>query len=78
MIPLTAISYNGGITLIQIVIDGKVRARPVKVGLVSGAFAEITLGLKSGEVVVERAGSFLRDGDIVTPMDQAGLQAKTE
>lgn len=76
MIPLTAISYDGGTTLIQVVTDGKVRSRPVHIGLVSGAFAEITIGLKDGEVVVERAGSFLRDGDIVTPLEAATVEAQ--
>lgn len=67
-VPVSALSYDGGSTFVQVVTAGKVRARLVKVGLIARGRAEIMKGLDAGEDVVERAGSFLRDGDVVTPV----------
>ena len=47
------------------------RTRPLQVGLVTGAAAEVTSGLEAGESVVARAGGFLRDGDRVTAVEPA-------
>ena len=37
-------------------------------GLVGHGRAEIASGIAEGETVVARAGTFVRDGDIVTPV----------
>jgi RND family efflux transporter MFP subunit len=66
-VPTTAVLYqNDGATVLTVV-DNKVRERAVKPGLLSGDSVEIKEGLKEGEVVVLRAGSLLRSGDIITP-----------
>lgn len=62
-VPVSALSFDGGSNFVQVVVDGIVRSRLVKVGLVARGKAEILTGLIAGEDVVERAGSFLRDGD---------------
>jgi HlyD family secretion protein len=40
----------------------------VTVGLIDAGKAEISEGLSAGDVVVARAGAFLRDGDRVRAM----------
>ncbi len=66
-VPSTAVLYqNDGATVLAVV-DGKVRERAVKPGLLSGDSVEIKEGLKEGEAVVMRAGSLLRSGDLITP-----------
>ena len=49
----------------QVVRDGKVETRPVRIGLLSDTNVEIREGLKEGEIVVANAGGSLHDGDHV-------------
>jgi hypothetical protein len=53
---------------VQVVRDNRIETKRVSVGLFQGLDAEITDGLSAGDVVVVRAGSFLREGDLVRPM----------
>jgi HlyD family secretion protein len=64
-IPLTAILYGAEGAVVQIVRSGRVQTQPVRVGLLAGEYAEVREGLAIGDVVVRRAGTFLREGDIV-------------
>ncbi len=66
-VPSTAVLYQNDSATVLAVLDGKVRERTVKPGLLSGDSVEIKEGLKEGEVVVMRAGSLLRSGDIISP-----------
>jgi HlyD family secretion protein len=66
VLPLTAVTFGEDGPTIQIVENGKVSVRKVITGLVSTSEIEITDGLKEGESVVSRAGTFVRDGDMVT------------
>lgn len=67
-VPTSAVIYDEGKTSLQIVEGAAVRVRKVEVGLVSGARAEILSGLKEDEIVIVRAGPFLREGDAVSPV----------
>lgn len=64
-VPVSAISYSTTGILAQAIINDKVETRAVKTGLQSGGLVQITEGLNDGDVVVARAGTFLRDGDTV-------------
>ena len=66
VLPLTAVTFGEDGPTVQIVENGKVSVRKVITGLVSTSEIEITDGLKEGESVVARAGTFVRDGDMVT------------
>jgi len=66
-VPSTAVLYQNDSATVLAVLDGKVRERTVKPGLLSGDSVEIKEGLKEGEVVVMRAGSLLRSGDTISP-----------
>jgi HlyD family secretion protein len=64
-IPLTAVLYGADGAVVQIVRNGRIQTQPVRVGLLAGADAEVREGLAVGDVVVKRAGTFLREGDNV-------------
>lgn len=67
-LPLTAVTFGDDGPTVQIVKDGKVGVRKVITGLVGTNDIEITGGVAPGEQVVARAGTFVRDGDAVTPV----------
>ena len=67
-LPLSAITYNRSGATVQSVKEGRVTTRPVTLGLVGHGRAEIASGIAEGETVVARAGTFVRDGDLITPV----------
>ena len=67
-LPLTAVTFSDNGPTVQIVKNGKVEVRKVNTGLVGTDVIEITQGVTAGETFVARAGSFVRDGDAVTPV----------
>jgi HlyD family secretion protein len=67
-VPLTAILYGTGGTVVQVVRRARVETRGVETGLMSGGQVEISKGLVEGDVVVARAGALLREGDPVRPV----------
>ena len=68
VLPLSALTYGRSGATVQSVRDGKVATRKVELGLVGDGRAEIASGLAEGESVVARAGTFVRDGDVITPV----------
>lgn len=68
VLPLSAITYARGAAMVQAVKDGRVTTTKVTLGLIGGGRAEIVSGLAEGESVVARAGTFVRDGDTITPV----------
>ena len=56
----------------QTVRDGRIETRRVSVGLLAAGQAEIREGLSEGDMVVARAGAFVRDGDRVRPVTAGG------
>jgi HlyD family secretion protein len=67
-VPLTAILYGTGGTIVQVVRRQRVETRRVEVGLMSGGQVEVRDGISEGDVVVARAGALLREGDPVRPV----------
>jgi HlyD family secretion protein len=74
-VPLTAVLYSNGGTVVQVVRRQRVETKRVEVGLLSGSDIEIREGLAEGDVVVARAGAILREGDAVRPI-MASAEAK--
>ncbi|BCJ90420.1 hemolysin secretion protein D [Terrihabitans soli] len=74
-VPISAITVSAGKSTVQVVIDNKIATREVTIGLRSATRAEIKSGLAENELVVSRAGSFLRDGDAVTPIETNEAEA---
>jgi HlyD family secretion protein len=63
--PSASVTFDAAGTYAQAVVGDKVEKRLLKTGLVMGELVEIKDGLSEGDVIVTRAGTFLRDGDIV-------------
>jgi HlyD family secretion protein len=68
LVPQSAVLYGAGGASVQVVKDGVVSTRPVRVGLRAEGRAEIREGLAPGEEVVSVSGTFVRDGDVVSPV----------
>lgn len=67
-VPLTAIGSSAeGITVMR-VRDGLVERVVVKTGIRDGAFVEVIDGLAAGDLVVSKAGAFVRAGDRINPL----------
>jgi HlyD family secretion protein len=65
-VPISAILYAPGGSVVQVVHDGRVQTKRVRVGLLDAANAEILdRGLSEGEMVIAKAGAFFRDDDRV-------------
>lgn len=71
-VPASAILYGRDGASVQVVRDGKIETRRIVTGLRADALAEVKEGLTEGDVVVEKSGTFLRDGDAVRPMPGSG------
>jgi RND family efflux transporter MFP subunit len=74
-VPAGSIIYGASGPVVQIVVDDKVQARRVRTGLSGEGYLQIEAGVAPGDLVVARAGSFLRDGDIVRPVLSETAQA---
>ena len=69
-VPLTALGTSPEGTTVMRVVDGLVEQVPVKTGIRDGGMVEIVEGLAPGDLVVARAGAFVRAGDRVNPVLQ--------
>lgn len=67
-VPASAIVFRGKDAFLQLVDAGRVKTVPVKLGARAGTDVEIIEGLAEGQEVVSRAGTFVADGDVVTPV----------
>jgi HlyD family secretion protein len=67
-VPLTAVLYGTGGTVVQVVRRQRVETKRVEIGLMAGGQVEVREGLAEGDIVVARAGSLLREGDPVRPV----------
>jgi HlyD family secretion protein len=67
-VPLTAVLYGNGGTVVQVIRRARVETKRVEVGLMSGGQVEVREGLVEGDIVVARAGALLREGDPVRPV----------
>lgn len=67
-VPVSAVLYKGQDAFVQRVVNGVISTAPVTIGARTGASVEITNGLADGDEIVSRAGTFVADGDRVTPV----------
>jgi HlyD family secretion protein len=68
-LPLSAITSEKNVTTVRLVTDGVVKMQQVKTGIQDGPYIEVTEGLKEGDLVVAKAGVFVRDGDRINPVE---------
>lgn len=67
-LPLTAVTAEKDGDYVRKVVDGVVDMTKVQTGVADGDYVEIASGLKDKDVVVEKAGVFVRDGDRIAPV----------
>lgn len=77
LVPLSAVLFQPGGAVVQVVRDGVVDTRTVQVGLRGGSRAEITQGVQEGDAVVSVSGTFIRGGDRVMPVADPGTGPRT-
>jgi HlyD family secretion protein len=76
-VPLSAVLFGPEGAVVQVVRDDRIETRRIRVGLLSGGKAEIREGLSEGDLVVARAGTFLREGDRVRPVQAEQATSST-
>lgn len=70
-VPVTAVgTYEGRATVMK-VSGATVTRVPVITGIRDGGWVEITEGIAAGDLLVTKAGSFVRDGDQINPIPAA-------
>ncbi|MGL4322834.1 MAG: efflux RND transporter periplasmic adaptor subunit [Beijerinckiaceae bacterium] len=69
-IPQSALSMNGERFEVQSVVNGVVETRTVQPGLRGRGVVQIESGLNEGDFVIAIAGTFVRNGDRVTPIEK--------
>ncbi|WP_158743280.1 efflux RND transporter periplasmic adaptor subunit [Acidisphaera sp. L21] len=75
IVPLSAVLFDPDGTHVQVVQNGTVQTRTVTVGLRNAGQALLSGGVQAGETVVAVSGTFVRDGDRVTPVPASGPAA---
>jgi HlyD family secretion protein len=67
-VPTSAVLYDGDQALLQVVENGRIATTEVTLGARANGFVEVVSGIGEGTDVVARAGTFVADGDMVTPV----------
>jgi RND family efflux transporter MFP subunit len=67
-VPASAVLYGSDGPTVQVVRGNRVETRAIRTGLAANTLVEVREGLADGDLVVARAGTFLRDGDTVRPV----------
>jgi len=67
-VPLSALLFGPDGSVVQTVHNDRIETRRVTIGLFAQNDAQIREGLAEGDLIVVRAGAFLRDGDRVRPV----------
>jgi HlyD family secretion protein len=67
-VPVTAVGSSAEGTTVMKVTDGQVSRVRVETGIRENGYVEIVSGLAAGDLVVTKAGAFVRDGDRVNPV----------
>lgn len=64
-VPYSSVTYESEGTIVHVVNGERIEARQVTLGLLGGGNVEIRSGLSEADLVVVRAGAFVREGDHV-------------
>lgn len=70
-VPVTAVGTFEGRATVMKVNGATVTRVPVTLGIRDGGWVEITEGIAAGDLLVTKAGSFVRDGDQINPIPAA-------
>lgn len=72
VVPVTSVSISRDGADVLRIEDGRARLTPVVTGIREAGLIEIREGLVAGDMIVAKAGAFVRDGDRVNPVEQNG------
>ena len=67
-LPLSAVTTGREGSFARRVEDNVVKQVEIETGIQDGGFVEVVSGLQAGDMVVEKAGAFVRDGDRIAPV----------
>jgi HlyD family secretion protein len=67
-VPVSAVGTGPDGATVMKVVDGLVSLVIVETGIRDGAMIEIVSGLSVGDLIVTKAGAFVRDGDMINPV----------
>ncbi len=76
VLPATAVLFGADGAYVQIVHANRIVSRRITAGLHTADVVEIKAGVAVGEVIVAKAGTFLRAGDLVTPIEPRPAASK--
>jgi len=76
-LPAAAVLFAADGPMVQLIRDHRVESRKLTIGLSAGGIVEVRSGVSEGDLVVARAGTFLRDGDPVRPIEDHGKVSET-
>jgi RND family efflux transporter MFP subunit len=68
-VPVSAVSTSGDQSNVLVLDGDTVRERSIRTGLTSAGLVEVRSGLADGDRVIARAGTFLKDGDVVRAVE---------
>ncbi len=75
-VPRAAVYFRTEGATVQVVRDGVVETRKIRVGLMSGDAVQVLEGVNDGDIVIANAGGSLRDGEKVKPVrDENAVQS---
>ena len=77
-VPASAIMSDPDGRYVHTVTDGKVVTRRVETGLTADERVEVTKGLSPEDLVIAKAGTFLREGDAVRPVEASAAARLSE
>jgi HlyD family secretion protein len=75
-LPSSAVLFGKEGAYVQLVVDNRIVTRKIVFGLTTAERTEIRAGLEPGDAVVAKAGTFLREGDLVNPTEQRNGSAR--
>lgn len=67
-LPLSAVNTSRSGSSARKVVGNVVKQVDIETGIQDGGFVEVISGLNAGDVVVAKAGAFVRDGDKIAPV----------
>ncbi len=75
-LPASAVLFGAEGAFVQLVSANRIVTRKVETGLHTPTLVEIVSGVAAGDMIVAKAGTFLREGDLITPVEHRSSSAK--
>jgi len=76
-VPRAAVHFRTEGATVQVVRDGAVETRKIRVGLMSGDAVQVLDGVRDGDIVIANAGGSLRAGEKVKPVPREEIAGQS-